>query len=208
MHAGLTDGLQNRLQGAPRGGQRRGLHRSLQGGLAALALLALAGCASAPPPRARLGLKLAPAALGAAISVQQHLKVERDGRIDELDVALQVEPEALDAVGLAFGQRVLSLHYDGKELTSWRHVMLPSQVRADDVLEDMQLTLWPADAIAQALPAGWRIAERDGRRTLYLDEQAVMLIDYSGQPRWSGTVVLENLRYHYRLTIQFAPAND
>ena len=169
-------------------------------------VLALAGCASAPPsaPPARLGLKLAPAALGASISVQQHLKVERGGRVDELNVALQVEPDAVDMVGLAFGQRVLTLHYDGKQLTSWRHALLPSQVKADDVLEDMQLTLWPAAAIAQALPAGWRIDEQGLRRTLYLGAEPVMLIDYSGQPRWNGTVVLQNLRYHYRLTIQFA----
>src|ERR1041385_9081879 len=106
---------------------------------AAACALLLAACATAPP-QGRLGLKLAPAALGTSLSVQQHLKVERNGRTDDLDVALQVEPEAVDVVGLAFGQRVLSLHYDGKELSSWRHVMLPSQVRAEDVLEDIQLT--------------------------------------------------------------------
>lgn len=175
---------------------------------AALAALALAGCASAPPPPARLGLKLPPAALGQSISVQQHLKVERAGRIDDMDVALQVEPEAIDMVGLAFGQRVLTVHYDGKEVKEWRHVMLPRQVRAEDVLEDMQLTLWPVDAVAKALPPGWHIAEEgqgDGlRRTLYLNDEPIMRIAYSGTPRWSGTVVLDNLRYKYRLTIQFA----
>lgn len=192
MHAGL-----NRLDSALRC-------------CAVTAAVALAGCASAPQPTppARLGLKLAPAALGASISVQQHLKVERGGRIDELDVALQVEPDAIDMVGLAFGQRVLTLRYDGKELTSWRHALLPSQVKADDVLEDMQLTLWPAAAIAQALPAGWRIDEQGMHRTLYLGAEPVMLIDYSAQPRWSGTVVLQNLRYHYRLTIQFAAPDN
>ena len=174
---------------------------------AALALtLALAGCATtAPPPVARLGLMLPPAALGASISVQQHLTVERGGRTDDLEVALQVEPDAIDMVGLAFSQRVLTLHYDGARLTSWRHAMLPSQVRAEDVLEDMQLTLWPAAAIAAQLPPGWRIAEQGLTRTLYLDEQPVMRIAYSGAPRWSGTVLLDNLRYHYKLTIQFAP---
>lgn len=175
--------------------------------VAAIALaVALSACATvAPPPQARLGLKLAPAALGASISVQQHLKVERNGRTDDMDVALQVEPEAIDVVGLAFGQRVLTLHYDGKDLTSWRHVMLPSQVRAEDVLEDMQLTLWPAEAIAAALPAGWRVADQGAKRTLYLDNEPIMQIAYSGNPRWSGTVVLENLRYHYKLTIESAP---
>jgi hypothetical protein len=192
----------------------------MRGGLKAAALalasaLALAGCASAPPaPAARLGLKLAPAALGQSISVQQHLKVERNGRTDDLDVALQVEPDALDVVGLAFGQRVLTLHYDGRELTSWRHVMLPSQVKAEDVLEDMQLALWPVAAVAAALPAGWRVAETPSAsgvgllRTLYLGDETILQISYAGLPRWSGTVVLENLRYHYRLTIQFAPVTE
>ena len=188
MHAGLT----------------RRAHRAAGMALVVAVALLAGGCASAPPPQARLGLKLAPAALGASISVQQHLKVERNGRTDDLDVALQVEPDAIDVVGLAFGQRVLTLRYDGKELTSWRHVMLPSQVRAEDVLEDMQLTLWPAEAIAAALPAGWRVEERGAQRTLYLNNEAVMRIAYSGNPRWSGTVVLENLRYRYKLTIQFA----
>jgi hypothetical protein len=171
---------------------------------AVLSIALLAGCATTPP-QARLGLKLAPAALGESISVQQHLKVERAGRTDDLDVALQVEPDAIDVVGLAFGQRVLTMRYDGKELTSWRHFMLPAQVRPDDILEDMQLTLWPAEAIAAALPAGWRVADQANSRTLYLADQPIMRIAYSGMPRWSGTVVLENLRYQYKLTIQAAP---
>ncbi|SFG10676.1 Protein of unknown function [Duganella sp. CF458] len=176
--------------------------------VAACAML-LAACAATPPqPQARLGLKLAPAALGTSLSVQQHLKVERNGRTDDLDVALQVEPDAVDVVGLAFGQRVLSLHYDGKELSSWRHVMLPAQVRAEDVLEDIQLTIWPTDAVAAGLPAGWRVAEQGRIRTLYLDDAPVMRITYSDAQRWSGTVVLENLRYRYKLTIQFAANAD
>jgi hypothetical protein len=167
------------------------------------AALVLSGCASAPPRQsARLDLKLAPAALGVAIAVQQHLKVERNGRIDELDAALEVDADRLELVGLALGQRVLTLNYDGKELTSWRHVMLPAQVRAEDVLEDLQLAIWPVDAIAGALPTGWRIEDSGLRRTLWLGDTPVTVIEYSGMPRWSGTVTLENLRYHYRLTIQ------
>lgn len=186
--------------------RRAGAVRASMRPIALLGALVLAGCAStgAVAP-ARLGLKLAPAALGATISVQQHLTVERNGRTDELDAALEVDAQRLDLVGLAFGQRVLSLRYDGAELTSWRHAMLPAQVRAEDVLEDMQLTLWPAAAIARALPAGWRIEDKDLRRTLYLDERAVATVQYSAATRWSGTVVLENIRYKYRLTIQSAP---
>ncbi|MFC3107951.1 DUF3261 domain-containing protein [Undibacterium arcticum] len=169
-----------------------------------LMLSVLAGCATPPRQTGRqlIGLKLAPAALGASISLQQHLTVQRDGRTDELDAALEVDPEHLELVGLALGQRVLTLHYDGQNLQSWRHLMLPAQVRAEDVLEDLQLTLWPLESIRQALPAGWRAEESGLRRTLFLDDAPVTVIDYSGTPRWSGTVELSNLRYHYHLTIQ------
>ncbi len=172
--------------------------------LSALVVFALAACATVPAPTtaARLGLKLAPAALGQAINLQQHLTVERNGRVDELDAALEVDADHLEMVGLAFGQRVLSLHYDGKELKTWRHALLPVQVRAEDVLEDLQLSMWPLESIVQTLPAGWRIEDDGLRRTLYLDDVVVLKIKYSSFPRWSGTVKLENLRYKYSLTIQ------
>jgi Protein of unknown function (DUF3261) len=164
--------------------------------------LILSGCAMSVHQPARLGLKLPPAALGSSISLQQHLIVERGGRIDQLDAALEVDPQGLNLVGLALGQRVLTLHYDGETLQSWRHSMLPAQLRDEDVLEDLQLTLWPVDAIRSALPPRWRIEESGQRRTLFIDDMPVMVIDYSGQPRWIGKIELSNLRYHYRLTIQ------
>lgn len=172
--------------------------------IGAFIVLILAACATLPTltAPARLGLKLAPAALGQAISLQQHLIVERNGRVDELDAALEVDAEHLEMVGLAFGQRVLSLHYDGSELKTWRHALLPAQVRAEDVLEDLQLTMWPLDSIAQALPVGWKIEDIGLHRTLFLDDVVVLKIEYGGFPRWSGKVRLENLRYKYSLTIQ------
>ena len=166
-----------------------------------LALITV-GCALTSPQPARLGLKLAPATLGASVSLQQQIRVERQGCFEDLQAALEVDAERLDLVGLVLGQRVLSLHYDGRALQSWRHPMLPPQLRGEDVLEDLQLALWPADAIKEALPPGWRIEERGRRRTLMLDDQPVMEIDYSGEPRWIGKIDLANLRYHYRLTIE------
>jgi hypothetical protein len=169
-----------------------------------LSLLALTACATTPASQApaRLGLKLAPAALGADISLQQHLTVERNGRIDQLDAALEIDRQQFNMVGLAFGQRVLTLHYDGETLQSWRHPLLPTQVRAEDVLEDTQLTLWPLAAIRQALPTGWEIEQQGLRRTLLLQGEPVMVINYSTPTPWNGKVELNNLRYRYRLTIE------
>jgi hypothetical protein len=162
----------------------------------------LLGCAAAPAQPARLGLRLAPATLGVSLSLQQHLSIERQGRVDELDTALEIDPERLDMVGLALGQRMLALHYDGRSLQTWRHPLVPEQLRGEDVLEDLQLTLWPIEVIEKALPDGWSIAEDGRRRTLRLLDQPVLVIDYSGEPRWSGKIELTNLRYRYRLTIQ------
>jgi len=163
--------------------------------------LLLAACAATPPAPARLGLRLAPAALGETISVQQHLTVERAGKTNDLDAALEVDANRINLVGLALGMRVLSLDYDGREISEWRHPMLPNEVRAADVLEDLQLTLWPVEAIAAALPAGWQIEEQGLRRTLRREGEIVATIDYSGMPRWQGKAVLDNLRYKYRLTV-------
>jgi hypothetical protein len=170
--------------------------------LIVLGILIFGGCGLPAHQPARLGLKLAPSALGESISLQQHLTVERDGRMDELEAVLEVDPRRLHLVGLALGQRVLTLHYDGQMLKTWRHSMFPAALRDEDILEDVQLIFWPAEALRQALPGGWRIEEEGLRRTLLIGEMPVTVINYSGQPRWSGKIELSNLRYQYRLMIE------
>ena len=177
--------------------------------LVSLLLAAVLLCSCATPalqpaevPAARLGLRLSPASLGERVELQQHLTIERHGKTDELDAALEVDPTHLELVGLAFGQRVVSLHYDGTKLTTWRHVMLPQQVKAEDILEDLQLTLWPIEAIRSALPTGWRVEDQGLDRNLYLGDELVCSIHYAGMPRWSGVVHLVNRRYQYSITIQ------
>lgn len=170
-----------------------------------LCCVLVVACHQAPPPVAkRLNLKLAPSSLGENISIQQHLKVERENKTDDLDAALEIDADRLELVGLAFGQRVLTVNFDGREIKTWRHFMLPQQVRAEDVLEDIQLSLWPADVIAQSLPASWRIAESGRERLLYQGNTLITKITYGEASRWAGTVVLENFHYKYRLTIQTA----
>ena len=178
------------------------MRRAVIGTFTALVVLGLAGCGHTPSRSERIGLRLPPAALGASVNLQQHLTVERGGRTDELDAALEIDSERVDLVGLVLGQRVLSLHYDGKTIQSWRHPMLAAELRGEDVLEDLQLTLWPVEQIRLALPAGWRIEENGLRRTLLADDVPVTVIQYSAEPRWSGNIELINLRYHYRLTIR------
>lgn len=172
----------------------------------AFSVPAVLSCASPALKTERLALRLSPAALGAAISVQQRLSFEGGGHSGVLDAALEVDAEQLRFVGITLGQRVLALQFDGKTLQSWRHPALAEQLRDEDVLDDLQLTLWPAQAIRQALPAGWRIEDSGLRRAVSAAGVPVALIEYSGEPRWLGKIELSNLRYGYRLTIQSVPS--
>jgi hypothetical protein len=169
-----------------------------------LALL-FGACVAPESGPAGMGLRLTPAALGESISLQQRLDVEGQGRSAQLDVALEVDVARIDLVGLALGRRVLSLHYDGETLQSWRHPMWPAQLRAEEVLENLQVTLWPVDAIRQALPTGWSIEESGLRRTILQNGLAIMVIDYSALPFWGGKVEVANLQFDYRITIQSIP---
>jgi len=164
------------------------------------ALLLIAGCAVAAP--LRIGLRLPPATLGESVSLQQRLTVERSGRVEQFDAALEVDEKKIQLIILMLNQRMLSVAFDGQTLETWRHPMVPAQLRGEDVLEDLQLTLWPAAAISRALPNHWSIEESERQRVLSFDDQPVIRIDYSALARTTGKAELANLRYGYRITVE------
>ncbi|MEW9898210.1 DUF3261 domain-containing protein [Chitinivorax sp. PXF-14] len=166
----------------------------------------LAACAQ-PPEAPRWTLALPPASFGQALSLQQRVTVEREGRSDSLDAVLDIAPEQLTLVGLALGQRVLTLSYDGSKLSETRHPLLPDNVRGADILSDVELALWPAGAIRAALPAGWSLDDSEAGRVLRHGSRTVASIRYTASPRWQGRIELNNQQYGYRLTILSQP-ND
>ena len=168
------------------------------------AVLLLSACAANRVRVGQPGIVLSPASLGETVSVLQRILVEHGERADTIDIVLEIDSERLNLVGLVLGNRALSVYYDGSTLTSWRHVLLPNHVRAEDVLENLQLALWPLDVIKKTLPPDWQIKECSASRTLYLKGEKIIDIRYSGHPRWIGTIMFTNARYGYTLSIQSA----
>ena len=121
-------------------------------------LVSLLGCASGPasaPVDGTGGLSLAlPAsALGCRLAVQQQLTVQPPGQnAQTLDALLEVDEQHVRLALFHLGQRMGLLDWDGQQLP-------PQQV-----ISDMQLALWPAAAIARALPQGWVLEETDSCR--------------------------------------------
>jgi hypothetical protein len=173
-------------------------------GMALLATLA-AGCRGAAPELPdRWRLALPPAAFGRTLSLQQHVQVEQGAQKADFEAVLDITPDTVTLVGLAFSQRVFTLKYDGVKLQESRSRMLPKEVHAADVLSDLQLALWPAEVVQRALPGGYTLRDSSGTRTLFEGDSLRSTISYTGSPRWAGTITMQNVQYNYRLTIRSA----
>ena len=187
-------------------------------GLALVALAALAGCAgldrntvpastSAPAAESATAsplLRLAPALLGRALDLQQHLSLSAPGQARELDVLLEVDATHVRLGLLAMGQVAARLDWDGVTLTESRAPWWPPAVSGARVLSDLQLTLWPAAAIRAALPPGWRLDDNGATRTLS-EGGAVVTVVTRRSPQ---VIEIEQRREHFRLKIESRALDD
>ena len=152
--------------------------------LCALMPLWLLACAHAPPASTKAvsapelpRLRMTPAALGQSVSLQQRLEFRIGGQSRVLDGLLEVDAEAVRLVVQALGQPGVRLVWDGERLEQRRAPWLPSAVRGERVLDDLQFALWPAEAIRQVLPPGWSLRD-DGRvRELEAGGHALLVLE-------------------------------
>ncbi|MFC4160468.1 DUF3261 domain-containing protein [Chitinimonas lacunae] len=170
--------------------------------------LALTACSEPTPSDPLPRPTLAPAEFGASVSLAQRLSVERldgQGAARVLDALLEIDANSVRLVGLALGQRVLRLEWDGRQLQSERHPLLPGEVDPARVLRDVQLAYWPTAALKAALPPGWTLLDNGRERQLLQGRAIGLIVRYPGEPRWQGRVELENRLEGYRLSIESLP---
>ncbi|MGO4305506.1 DUF3261 domain-containing protein [Cupriavidus sp. RAF12] len=183
--------------------------------LAALGTLtALAGCATqtgtAPTEDVRALavrpavplLRLPPASLGRALNLQQQITVQYPSPQGEQtrDILALLEADAghTRLAAVAGGQVLARLDWDGRELRVTRAPWAPAELVPERILSDLQLSLWPVDAIQAALPPGWRVDIAQGVRRLRAGDETVAEIRYPD----AATTVFTQLRDGYRLTIR------
>lgn len=177
--------------------------------LTLLAALLLCACQTLPPPAALPVLQLAPAAFGAQLQLAQRLTVtdapdDPSGAVTErqLDTLLQLDAQQLQLAGLALGQRVLTLRWDGRELQVQRHAMLPAAVDPARVLRDIALVFAPLPALRALLPVGWTLDEAGNERTLRQAGEPRLTVRYlDGRAR----VEIDNRAERYQLRIESRP---
>jgi hypothetical protein len=172
---------------------------------ALLALLLAAGCANSPTPTANEPdsplLRLAPASLGRTLALQQQLTVAARGQTHRLDMILEADADSVRLAMMNLGQTVARLEWNGRELTETRVSWWPAAVKGERILSDLQLVLWPAQAISAALPGGWTLDAHAGERVLRREGTVVATVSYPSATR----AELVNLRHGYRLSIDSHP---
>jgi hypothetical protein len=166
----------------------------------------LAGCALFTPRPADPGLfLLPPSAAGRQASLAQSVTMTSDkGATFEALTAVEVDPRWLRVAALGpMGNRILFLDWDGKRYQEERDPHLPADFPLKVVLRDLELSLFPAAAVRQALPSGdWALLEKPRLRVLTLDGKPVIRIEYSTDDPWTSTVNFRHLTYGYRLEVR------
>jgi hypothetical protein len=168
-----------------------------------LALL-LAACAG-PQPAAQqeLSLRLSPASLGRELALQQHMTVSAHGRAQQMDVAIEVDADAVRMAVMDFGQTVARLEWDGRTLNESRARGWPDSVTGARVLSDLQLVHWPLEAIRGALPAGWSVDLEGGARIVRYRDAPMVRVRYPA----AGMAELDNLTSGYQLRLEAWPGS-
>lgn len=169
----------------------------------AAAVLLLAACAATPQVAPdELTLRLPPASLGRELALQQRMTIVAMGRSQQMDVAIEVDSEAVRLAVLVLGQTVARLEWDGRALTESRASGWPAAVTGARVLSDLQLVHWPVEAIRAALPAGWSLQADGGGRVLLFRDAPVIRVRYPA----TASAELDNVAAGYRLVLEGWPA--
>lgn len=174
--------------------------------LPAMLIAALLTACAAPGDTSLPLRPLPPDSFAASLTLAQQLRAgpldpARGNMSPPLDILLELDPAGIQLAGMAMGQRLLTLHWDGKTLQSQRSALLPSSVKEERILRDIQFTYWPLEALARSLPAPWTVEDAQGVRTLRWKDQEMIQRSCSAAVLWEGHCELRNLREGYRLQI-------
>lgn len=140
---------------------------------------------------------------GPARQIQQQIVAEWQGQQQTLIVALELDQQHIAMAGLSGdGLSLFNLRYDGQSLTLDKSPLLPESLSPRQIVADLQLIYWPAEALRRQLSTAWRLDDLGLRRVLYRDNVKWAEVIYeSPASEWPHQVQLNNEHYRYRLNI-------
>jgi hypothetical protein len=174
--------------------------------IATMALLAIAGCATAPqsPQLSEVRPLVSPASLGTERAVNQVVRGAIGAREVTINCVVNVKDGTMTVVGLsAMGMRLFTIRHDGTEVHAEKGPAMPEQLTPERLLADLQVVFWPLASLQKPLQeAGWQVSEpAPGTRRLRRGDRLIAEVHYSDQDPWAGRSWLVNLEYGYSLQI-------
>jgi hypothetical protein len=101
-----------------------------------------------------------------------------------------------------WGGEVFSINYDGARVLTNSSPMPHADMNVEHVLVDFILTYASLDVLNSLLQTtAIKIVAKPQQRIFLLYNKPIIKIDYNDTDPWRGRIVLQNIFYHYRLTI-------
>lgn len=169
-------------------------------------LLLLSACSTQPPlPVANPEFKLLPPAEGPApVLLQQKVSLLAGQREQQFLVVTRFDHQRLSLVVLLpSGQRLLTLDYDGADLT--QQVFASFDLPGSEILAIIQAARWPEASLrAHYREAdGWRLQLTSAERRLLTEFGTALTIVY-----WPGELRIDNYLKGYRVIVETLETTD
>jgi hypothetical protein len=146
-----------------------------------------------------------PADLGRKILARQLITASGYGQTFVLEVNLNATPERVMLVGLdSMGRRAMTITWNDRAVTTQTAPWVPEALRPGSMLADIVVIYWPEDAVRQALPPGGEVIQEADGRTIRINGNDVLHVDYGWAPgaRWNGTLHYTNFAWGYQIEVQ------
>ena len=149
-----------------------------------------------------------PRELESTVRVAQLITAKYGSETYVFEAQLSVSPDQLTLMCIdPLGRRALTIVSTGEEVTTDAAPWLPKGLRAENILADIALVYWPADAIRRGF-LGTRaiVAVNAHKRTITLDDREIVSVEYEPQDgqAWPSSASYRNHAFGYELVLRSA----
>lgn len=164
-----------------------------------LLMIGLAGCAAPRPWFA----PLPPSIASGTHQARQQVTVTSEKQSFSLQTLVRTDDQMILVIALSdAGKGLFKLKWNADQPAPRHRGQPPDPLRTDWVLADLQLALWPLDALRNALPDPFRLEQTGNDRMLSRGDRLLWHSRSEGQNPWTSSLVIRNLQMEYELRIQ------
>ena len=172
--------------------------------LASCATISVSPNAPMVAPRQLLNLPH-PADLGRSVLATQLITLRSHGQTFLMEMNLSVTPARAVLIGLdPMGRRAMTITWTDENVSVEMAPWMPDSLRPGSVLADIILIYWPEATVRKALPAGSEVLQEAYGRTIRINGQEVLHVDYTwaSGARWNGKLRYTNFAWGYVVDVQ------